>query len=54
MSESADQRATLKSWAIAELARLETIPGSGMSKIVSTNKLDVTSRRMGMLQTVIN
>jgi hypothetical protein len=51
---SNDERAAFKSWAIAELATLETVPGSGMSKIVSTNKLAVTSRRMAMLQTVIS
>jgi hypothetical protein len=53
MPEPADQRVALKSWASAELARLERAPGTGVSKVISTNDLALTSRRMGMLQTVI-
>jgi hypothetical protein len=50
---SADQRAVLKSWANAELTRLEGVPGTGMSKVVATHNLALTSRRMAVLQTVI-
>jgi hypothetical protein len=47
------EREALRVWAKAELAKLETVPGSGTSKIVPNDELAMTGRRMGMLQTVI-
>jgi hypothetical protein len=49
----ARDRTALKVWATEELRKLERIPGSGMSKVVPAAKLSETSRRMGMLQTVL-
>ena len=46
-------RAALKTWAQEELAKLERMVGSGVSKIVGTGELAETSRKMTMLQTVI-
>jgi len=47
-------RAGLKAWAARELARLETLPGGGVSRLVPHNQLAEVSRRMTVLQTVIS
>ena len=46
-------RAELKAWAQEELAKLKRAVDSGVSKIVGTDELAETSRKMTMLQTVI-
>ncbi|HEX3504023.1 MAG TPA: hypothetical protein VHU22_11590 [Xanthobacteraceae bacterium] len=51
LPQTASQRVELKTWALAELARLETKPGGGMSKV--TSNVGEVSRRMATLQTVI-
>jgi len=47
-------RAALYAWAEGELRKLERVPGSGTSKVVPAPQLSETSRRMGMLQTVLD
>jgi hypothetical protein len=47
-------RAVLKTWALSELARLERIPGGGVSKLVPDHELAATGRMMATLQTVIS
>jgi hypothetical protein len=46
-------RAALKAWAQDELAGLERVVDSGVSKIGGTSVLAETGRKMRMLQTVI-
>jgi hypothetical protein len=46
-------RAALYAWAEGELRKLERVPGSGASKAVPTAQLSEISRRMGMLQMVL-
>jgi hypothetical protein len=49
----AKDRATLRAWAATELTKLETAPGSGTSELVPTHRLGEISRKMAMLQTVL-
>jgi hypothetical protein len=46
-------RAALKAWAQEELAKLERVVDSGVSKTAGTDELAETSRKATMLQTVI-
>jgi hypothetical protein len=47
-------RSALHTWAVGELIKLERVPGSETSKVVPAAQLSETSRRMGMLQTVLD
>jgi serine/threonine-protein kinase RIO1 len=48
------ERDALKAWAQNELARLERVPGGGVSKPVPLGELAETGRMMATLQTVIS
>jgi hypothetical protein len=52
--KEARDRAALEAWATEELGKLERPPGSGESRVVPTGNLREISRRMGMLQTVLD
>ena len=48
------ERDALKAWALNELARLESVPGGGVSRTVRLGDLAETGRMMATLQTVIS
>ena len=47
-------RAALRNWAEEELRKLEVVPGGGISEVMPTYRLGEISRKMAMLQTVLN
>lgn len=53
MPRSAKERDALEAWARDELSKLETYPGSGISKLGPPDILSKEAARMTMLQRVI-
>jgi hypothetical protein len=45
--------AAIKEWAAVELRKLEAVPGTGISRPVSTRDLGALTRRMTILQAVL-